>query len=321
LIPLARKKDKKYESAVRLNYILSTVVIALFLLLLYKFGAFSLFSPNYGKTLAGIDTQFSMQQLSVINNAPPSYFEKAGEMLLNGSLNDEVIYAVPSQNLGNPPFIVDGKPSVIYLGAISCLWCGENRWAMALALSRFGNFTSLYNGYSSIGDEDLPTIYWQKLNYTANGTNDGNSFSGKYINFISSEYESNISKGFLLPNNGIPYFIQQAPNKTYASAISFLNGTNLFEGTPFTYWGNVVVTGADAVVFGNTPPTNSTLPLQMMTHSDVLDQLGSFNDQFSWAEYAAADVYVSYVCPSINDTAPVCNLPAIRALDVKEGLA
>jgi hypothetical protein len=67
-------------------------------------------------------------------------------------------------------FSYNGKPSVIYIGAISCVWCGENRWAMAMALSRFGSFNSLYIGYSSIHDGDVPTLYWKPQELGVNMT-------------------------------------------------------------------------------------------------------------------------------------------------------
>ena len=56
-----------------------------------------------------------------------------------------------------------------------------------------------------------------------------------------------------------------------------------------------------------------------MTHQQVLDQFSKSNDQFAWADYAAADIYISYVCPTINNAAPVCSLPAIKQLEQLKG--
>ena len=80
----------------RINYILTVAVIVLAVALLYKFGLFNLFSPNFGNTIAGINTPLTPAQLSVINNAPNSYFESAGERLLNNSLNDPVTLPGPT---------------------------------------------------------------------------------------------------------------------------------------------------------------------------------------------------------------------------------
>lgn len=302
-----------------LQYAVVVLAAAVVLLVLYSVypSIASVSKPQtFGHTLAGINTQFSGQQLSVINGAPNSYFETAGERLLNGTLTDEVL---PANSPQYSPITINGKPSVIYIGAISCLFCGENRWSMALALSRFGNFSRLYLGYSSFGDGDLPTVYWNSNNYTSDTVTYGNYYNSPYINFYAAEYDSNITQGFQV--QPISYFIQKAPNSTYVNVLTFMNSTNSFQGTPFTFWGTSLNRGADAVVFGNTTPTSNVFPLTNMTHQQVLNQLQNFNDQFAWGEYAGADIYIAEVCPSIHNSAPVCSLPAIKRIGAIMGLS
>jgi len=305
----------------RKNYYKASTIILLILVLVLAIAIVNPFKPqklNFGSRLTNIDVPFSSQYLSVINNAPNSYFNTAALKMLNGSLTDEILDTPPTQFV-NKPFTVNGKPSVIYIGAISCVFCGENRWAMALALSRFGNFSNLYEGYSSFGDHDVPTLYWNNDNYTiAEGVGFGNYYHSNYINFISADYESPIVDGFEL--QPLPYFVAQAPNSTYKSAMELMNSTNDFQGTPFTLWGNVIVAGATGIVFGNATPTTATLPLTNETHAQVLSQLKNFNDQFAWGEYAAADVYIAYLCPTLNNTPSVCQLPGIKKLEAQMGL-
>ncbi|MEM3476833.1 MAG: DUF929 family protein [Candidatus Micrarchaeaceae archaeon] len=273
---------------------------------------------NFGSTINNIDQPFNAIELNVINNMNNSYYEKAGEMLLNGTLTSKIFYAV-NKSLIVPPYIIDGKPTVIYIGALSCLYCGENRWAMALALSRFGNFSALYKGYSSFGDYDLPTIYWTQYNYTTSaGVAFGANYSSKYINFIAADFESPVTGGFEIAP--LSYFIAAAPNSTYAKALEFMNETKLYRGTPFDLFGRVILQGADAVVLGNTLPTAPPIPLEYMTHEQVIQQFADFNDQFAWGEYAAADVYVAYICNAINNTAPACKLPAILKIEQISGI-
>ncbi len=273
---------------------------------------------SFGSRLTNINAPFNATELAVINNAPDSYFEKAGEMFLNHSLTNEV--GLPSVSTA-PELIVNGKPAVLYVGSISCIYCGENRWAMALALSRFGNFTNLFKGYSSFGDGDLPTIYWSPdaYNTTANVTF-GNFYQSKYLTFITMEYDSKIVQGFEVQPPS--YFLSKANatgNNVYITAAEYFNkvvNPSSF-GTPFTVWGKYPVMGADAVDFGNTMPTqaNSTLGLEYMTHADVLNSLSSFNSEFAWTEYAGADIYISLACSSLNNTAPICSLPAIKGIE------
>ncbi len=273
-------------------------------------------NESFGTRLTNINAPLNASELAVINGAPASYFEQAGTMLLDGKINNSVGASASTV----PDFMVNGKPSVIYLGSITCIFCGENRWAIALALSRFGNFSSLYKGYSSFGDGDLPTLYWAPEYYNKSATVFGNFYTSKYINFISVEDNLPITAGFNL--NPISTMQQRANatnNTAYMDAMAFIISTKDFAGTPFTIWGPYVVSGADAVVFGNSTPTNSTFPLARMTHAQVLAQFANPNDQFAWSEYAAADYYVALLCKGMNNTAPVCGLSAIQGLESKTG--
>lgn len=278
-------------------------------------------TSNFGHRLTNIDVPLNSSELAVINSAPDSNFVTAGNMLLNGTIADYIFKGPVNKSYIIKPFTSGGKASVIYIGATSCIYCGENRWAMALALSRFGNFSLLYKGYSALQDGDLPTLYWGAVNYTtAKGVDFGNGgYRSNYINFIAGEYESPITGGFQMAP--LSYFVKSAPNSAYSAAMAYVNSTTLFQGTPFTLWGNVVMPGADAVVLGDSMPTNQTLPLTYMTHEQVLQRLGDFNSQFAYAEYAAADVYTSFLCASLNNTPSVCSLPVIKSIEVQEGLA
>ncbi|MGC8586672.1 MAG: DUF929 family protein [Candidatus Micrarchaeia archaeon] len=269
----------------------------------------------FGSRLTNINEPLNATELAIINNAPNSYFEKAGEMYLNGSLTDEV-GASPTTV---PMFVVNGKPSVIYLGSITCLFCSENRWAMAMALSRFGNFSALFKGYSSFGDADLPTLYWAPAHYNQSTIDLGSFYNSKYINFIALEDTGPITGGFALqPIPTMQQEISSAGNKVYSDAMNYIIQLNNFQGTPYTIWGKYNVGGADAVVLGNTTPTSaSSLPMTYMTHDQILQQLSNPSSQFGWSEYAAADLYVAMVCQSINNSAPVCSLPAIKQIEAK----
>ncbi|MDE1869845.1 MAG: DUF929 family protein [Candidatus Micrarchaeota archaeon] len=269
-------------------------------------------SPNFGNTLAGIDQPFTPAQLSVINNASLANYETAGEMYLNHSLPN-VGTAQPQQT---NTLVVNGKPSVIYLGAISCIYCAENRWAMALALAKFGQFGALYNGYSALQDGDVPTIYWKSVNYnTSSGASFGANYSSPYISFLPIEYESPIKQGFQVQS--LSYFQNQAQTLgigSYINATSVLLALNNFQGTPYTIWGRNVVPGADAIAF-----TNGTRTIMNMTHADVLRQIATPNNVFAWEQYAGADLYIAMTCPSIGNSAPVCALPAIKAIEKANG--
>ena len=272
---------------------------------------------TFGNRLTNINKPLNSSDLSIINNAPNSYFETAANMLINGN----IVNTVSAKPNKVPLFIVNGKPSVIYLGSITCIFCGENRWAMALALSRFGNFSNLFEGYSALQDSDVPTLYWSPAHYNSSTVDLGSYYASNYINFIAIEDTSPITGGFVVqPMSVMQQEINQSGNLAYINAFKFIEQLNNFQGTPYTIWGADQIGGADAIDFGNTPPTSSSnLPLANMTHTQILQQLNNFNNQFSETEYAAADLYVAMVCSAIKNTAPVCSLPGIKTIETING--
>jgi hypothetical protein len=291
----------------------------------------------FGQRLTDINVPLNSSQLAMINDEPNSFFDIAARMWLNGSLTS----VVGQQIAAAPLLTVNGKPAVVYLGAISCVYCGENRWAMALALSRFGIFQSLFFGYSSLGDQDVPTVYWAPAPYNAtSAVSFGNFYDGSYVTFLSIEYASPIRAGFLM--QPLPYFQQQATavnNTVYERATSLLVTLNNFAGTPYTIWGRYSVLGADASDFGDVTSTSSAttsnestssttsastaalLPISSMTHDQILASLADPSTPFAWTEYAAADYYVALICSSLgvmstsSSTAPsVCSEPDISSM-------
>jgi hypothetical protein len=87
------------------------------------------------------------------------------------------------------PLTENGKPEMLYEGAEYCPYCAAERWAMVVALSRFGTFTGLSTVHSAAhngaGDAepypDTPT--WTFLHAT---------FTSSYLTFTPVEIETNI---------------------------------------------------------------------------------------------------------------------------------
>ncbi|MGN6791598.1 MAG: DUF929 family protein [Streptosporangiaceae bacterium] len=75
----------------------------------------------------------------------------------------------------------DGKPQIVYVGAEYCPFCAAERWAIAVALSRFGTFSGLHLIHSSSTDMDpnTPTLSFYKSTYTS-----------KYVSFNPTEAQT-----------------------------------------------------------------------------------------------------------------------------------
>jgi hypothetical protein len=76
----------------------------------------------------------------------------------------------------------NGLPRVLYVGAEYCPYCATERWAMVVALSRFGTFANLGQTASSPSD-----VYPS----TATLTFHGSTFTSSTIAFTGVETESN----------------------------------------------------------------------------------------------------------------------------------
>jgi hypothetical protein len=51
--------------------------------------------------------------------------------------------SAPPTTISGPPLTSGGKPEMLYIGAEYCPYCAAQRWAMVVALSRFGTFSGL----------------------------------------------------------------------------------------------------------------------------------------------------------------------------------
>jgi thiol-disulfide isomerase/thioredoxin len=93
-------------------------------------------------------------------------------------------YAVPAQALPakNALYTQGGKPAIVYIGAEYCPYCAAERWAMVMALSKFGTFSNLVGTTSSATDTNpsSPTFSFY-----------GSTYTSKYITFVSDEEETN----------------------------------------------------------------------------------------------------------------------------------
>ena len=81
-----------------------------------------------------------------------------------------------------PGLRADGEPRVVYVGAEYCPYCAAERWAMAVALSRFGTFTGLGETASSPSD-----VYPNTATLTFHGA----GYASDYLSFTGREIQSN----------------------------------------------------------------------------------------------------------------------------------
>src|SRR5271170_4740108 len=122
----------------------------------------------------------------------------------------------------------NGKPEMLYIGAEYCPYCAAERWAMIVALSRFGTFKGLATVHSALSngagdaepDPDTPT--WTFIHAT---------YSSPYLAFTPVEETTNIPD----PSNG-EYTTLQTPTSAQQAVATRYEGSG--GSIPFIDFGN-----------------------------------------------------------------------------------
>jgi hypothetical protein len=119
------------------------------------------------------------------------------------------VYANAIQPITGAPLTANGKPEMLYIGAEYCPYCAAERWAMIVALSRFGTFTGLGTVHSAARNgageaEPYPnTPTWTFVNAT---------YTSPYLTFTPVEGYTNIPD----TSNG-EYTVLETPTKAEAA--------------------------------------------------------------------------------------------------------
>ena len=174
----------------------------------------------------------------------------------------------------------DGKPIVLYLGAGYCPFCAAERWALVIALSRFGVFSNLSLTTSSSTDvyPDTATFDFYRSTYTS-----------QYLTFQAIETTDRNQK----PQQN-PTASQQALFAQYDAA----------QNIPFIDFGNVyTLSGA----------TYSPASLANLSALEIATQLQQPSSKVAQDILGSANLLTAALCP-LAPAAPVCSDPNIKAL-------
>jgi Domain of unknown function (DUF929) len=117
----------------------------------------------------------SASVISDLTNVSPSVLNQVGS---GPTGSDAVTPLVTPVKKPSGPLTSGGKPEMLYVGAEYCPFCAAERWAMAIALSRFGTFTGLHLIHSSSADiySNTMTLSFYKSTYVS-----------KYLTFVPVE--------------------------------------------------------------------------------------------------------------------------------------
>jgi len=176
-----------------------------------------------------------------------------------------------------------GKPEMLYIGAEWCPYCAAERWAMAVALSRFGSFTPLRGVHSS------PTDVYPN---TATLTFHGSTYTSKYLVFTPVE------------NQDVNHNLLQAP--TTAQKALWARYEPPGNSYPFIDIGNRFVATT----------TYNPQVLQGLSWNQIAADLHNPSSPVSQGAVGSANLLTAAICKVTgNAPASVCSAAPIPAIE------
>jgi hypothetical protein len=176
----ARRAEKRRRILIASGSVLAVVAIVVaFVLVKANSGSGTPAPSSNGPTGAALATL-----TKDVTTIPASTLDSVGggSITNGGSIGNSSAngYLIP---VSGSPLTSGGKPEVLYIGAEYCPFCGAQRWAMIVALSRFGTFSGLSTVHSSSIDvyPNTPTWTFYKSTYTS-----------KYLTFSPVETTTNV---------------------------------------------------------------------------------------------------------------------------------
>ncbi len=225
------------------------------------------------------------QVAAAVTAVPESALDQVGLGKVDG---------LPKAITGEPALTADGKPLVLYVGAEYCPFCAAQRWAMVVALSRFGSFSNLGTTHSSSSD-----VYPNTATLSFHGA----SYSSDYLAFQGVETESNVRSG-----NGYAALDQltAAQNAVLAkyNAAPYVSADSA-GAIPFIDFGNrFLVSGASI----------SPQLLAGMSGTDIARSLSDPSTPTAQAIDGAANAFTAAICVLTGgQPGAVCQSAAVKA--------
>ena len=183
------------------------------------------------------------------------------------------------QGISDPKLSAAGKPDLLYIGAEFCPVCATERWAMYVALSKFGTFSPQPGRiHSAVREGNIPTLTFYNTTYTS-----------PYFTFTPVETTTNEPDG----NYYVPL---QSP--TAAEQKLWVTHTN--ESFPWLdFGGKMELTSAQF----------NPGDLVGQSFTNIASMVGNNSTQIGADIDASAKVLVQTICSALTDNQPasVCS--------------
>jgi thiol-disulfide isomerase/thioredoxin len=275
----ARKAQIRNRIFITAGSVVVVIAVVAAFLVVKSLGSGSKSTPN-GSELTGAQLT---SMTSKVASVPASTLATVGK----GSSFAHMLTAIPGT-----PLTSAGKPEVLYIGAEYCPYCATERWAMMVALSRFGTFHGVGAIHSDPNDTpaSVPTLTFYKSTYTS-----------PYLTFTPVETQKVDRSPLQTPTKA-----QQALVNKYDAA-PYVPGATAGNGPiPFVDFGNKwIISGA----------SYSYTVLMGKTWSQIAAALHTPSSPIAQGADGAANMMTAALCKlTSNQPANVCSAPVIKTL-------
>ncbi len=192
----------------------------------------------------------------------------------------------PSVDKGQPALTSGGKPEAFYIGGEFCPSCAAERWAIIMALSRFGSFTGLDETTSSPWDTPpaIHTFAFTSAKYQSN-----------CLAFRPVEHETNDTG----PNGAGRRFLLPLTSQESSLWAKYAKHFGISQGFPFVDIGNkVFVLGA----------SYDPSILRGLDQGQIAAKLKNAQDPVTQGIVGTANYLTAAICSITgNQPAPVCS--------------
>lgn len=255
-------------------------IVAVFVIIKVTSGGTASSGSATGQQLATVTSQLS--------SVPPSTLDKVGQGAVGSSQ-----YPNPMIKITGSPLTANGKPEVLYMGAEYCPFCATERWAMVVALSRFGKFSNLHYIHSSPTDTpaSIPTLTFYKSGYTS-----------KYVAFTPVEMQKIDRSTLQTPTSAQNSVLTKYDAPPYVQASSA-------GSIPFMdFGGKWMISGA----------SYNYQVLQGQTWSQIAAALHDPSSTIAQGADGTANYFTAAICNLTNNQpASVCSSTAVKSLEGK----
>jgi Domain of unknown function (DUF929) len=161
----ARQDDLRKRTLIAVGSVVAVLALVVVLIVVKLAGGTP--APAPGRAPGSANSAASVTR--AISSVPAATLDKVAAGLAYPAKGGIYPGAIKTVKPASPPLTGGGKPQVVYVGAEYCPYCAAERWAIAVALSRFGTFSGLRLIHSSSTDihPNTPTLSFYKSTYSS----------------------------------------------------------------------------------------------------------------------------------------------------------